>query len=270
MRMPGFFLTLIAGLGGLAVPARAADRLILATTTSTQDSGLLDALLPAFEAATHIQVRTIAVGSGEAMAMGRSGDADVLLVHSPAAEEAFMADGQGLLRRAVMHNDFVLIGPPADPARVRGGSAGDAFRRIAAASAAFVSRGDRSGTHQMELTLWKRAGVDPAGQPWYASTGQGMGETARIAVERQAYTLIDRGTYLAMGAQIGLPILCEGGPSLQNPYHVIVVSPAKHPRVHAQAARRLADWLVSPETQRRIGDYGRSKYGRPLFVPDVR
>ena len=247
----------------------AADSLILATTTSTQDSGLLDVLVPAFEAKTRVKVRTIAVGSGEALAMGRRGDADVLLVHSPAAEEDFMSEGQGVQRLAVMHNDFVLVGPSADPAGVKGLDAVEAFRKIAAAKARFASRGDQSGTHKKELDLWKKAGVEPAGQDWYVSTGQGMGETARIAAEKQAYTLIDRGTCLAMGSRVGLPVLCEGAKDLLNPYHVIVVSPDKHPKVHVRAARRFAEWLVSPQIQKRIGEFGREKYGRPLFVPDA-
>ncbi len=267
MLRPWFFLPLIAGLGGFAAPAQPGENLVLATTTSTQDSGLLDVLVPAFEKQTRIRVKTIAVGSGEALAMGKRGDADVLLVHSPAAEEAYMAEGQGEKRLAVMHNDFVLVGPAADPAAVKGLDAVEAFKKIAAAKASFVSRGDQSGTHKKELDLWKKAGLEPAGQGWYVSTGQGMGETARIAAEKQAYTLIDRGTYLAMASRVGLPILCEGSGALLNLYHVIVVSPEKHPKAHVRAARRFAEWIVSPATQKLIGDFGREKYGRALFVP---
>ncbi len=270
MLKPWFVLPLIAGLGGFAAPAGAAESLILATTTSTQDSGLLDVLVPAFEKQTRIEVKTIAVGSGEALAMGKRGDADVLLVHSPAAEEAYMAEGEGERRLAVMHNDFVLVGPAADPAGVKGLDAVAALEKIAASKASFVSRGDQSGTHKKEQDLWKKAGVDPAGQGWYVSTGQGMGETARIAAEKQAYTLIDRGTYLAMGSRVGLPILSEGSGTLLNLYHVIVVSPAKHPRAHVRAARRFAEWIVSPATQKLIGDFGRAKFGQALFVPDAR
>jgi len=251
-------------------PAFAADSLILATTTSTQDSGLLDVLLPAFEAKSGIKVKTIAVGSGEAIAMGRRGDADVLLVHSKAAEDAFMADGYGSLRLDVMHNDFLVVGPPADPAGLKGLEAAEAFKKIAAAGAAFASRGDQSGTHARELDLWKKAGVDPAGRGWYVSTGQGMGETARIASEKRAYTLIDRGTYLAMQAKLELAPLAEGGKDLLNSYRVIVVNPEKHPKVHAASARTLAEWLVSPEGQKWIGDFGREKFGRSLFVPDAK
>jgi tungstate transport system substrate-binding protein len=269
MLKPWFILPLVAGIGGFAAPVGAAESLILATTTSTQDSGLLDVLVPAFEAKTHIKVKTIAVGSGEALAMGKRGDADVLLVHSPAAEQTFMSEGQGEKRRAVMHNDFVLVGPGTDPAGVKGLEAVGAFKKIAAAKAPFASRGDQSGTHKKELDLWKKAGVEPAGQSWYVSTGQGMGETARIAAEKQAYTLIDRGTCLAMGSRLGLPILGEGAKDLLNPYHVIVVSPEKHPKVHVRAARRFAEWIVSPQAQKLIGCFGREKYGQALFIPDA-
>ena len=267
------FLAPLACLTFAAAPAPAkpaAPTLVLATTTSTQDTGLLDALLPAFEKQTHIQVKVIAVGSGEALAMGRRGDADVLLVHSKAAEDVFMAEGHGFARFDVMHNDFVLMGPAADPAHVRGADAVEAFQRIAAAAAPFVSRGDQSGTHVKELALWKKAGVEPEGQAWYVSAGQGMGETARIASEKQAYALIDRGTWLAMAARLDLPLLCEGGADLLNGYRVIVVDPAKHPQAHVSEAWTFAKWLVSPATQKRIGEFGRAKYGRPLFVPDAK
>jgi len=244
--------------------------LVLATTTSTQDTGLLDALLPAFEKQTRIQVKVIAVGSGEALAMGRRGDADVLLVHSKAAEDVFMAEGHGFARFDVMHYDFVLMGPAADPAKVKGADAVEAFRRLAAAAAPFVSRGDRSGTHVKELGLWKQADVEPQRQAWYVSAGQGMGETARIASEKQAYALIDRGTWLALSPGLDLPVLCEGGEDLLNRYRVIVLDPAKHPQAHVREAWTFAKWLVSPKTQKRIGEFGVAKYGRPLFVPDAK
>jgi tungstate transport system substrate-binding protein len=263
---------------GLALPAlaggpaatRAANSLVLATTTSTQDTGLLDVLIPAFEQRTGIRVKTLAVGSGEALAMGRRGDADVLLVHSKAAEDAFMAQRHGELRLDVMHNDFVIVGPAADPAGIRGADATEAFRRIAASGAAFASRGDSSGTHVKELGLWRKAGVEPAGRAWYVSAGQGMGETARIASEKRAYTLIDRGTWLAMASRLDLALLAEGSPDLFNSYRVIVVAPAKHPGVHVREARRFARWIVSPQVQAVIGDFGRAKYGQPLFVPDAK
>jgi tungstate transport system substrate-binding protein len=263
-------------LAGLALPGAAASAktqplpLVLATTTSTQDTGLLDALLPVFEKQTNIRVKVIAVGSGEALAMGRRGDADVLLVHSKVAEEEFMAKGHGFARFDVMHNDFVLMGPAGDPARVRGADAVEAFKRIATAASPFVSRGDRSGTHVKEQGLWKQAGVEPQGQAWYISAGQGMGETARIASEKQAYALIDRGTWLALSKGLDLPVLCEGGEDLLNRYRVIVLDPAKHPQAHVREAWTFAKWLVSPKTQKRIGEFGVAKYGRPLFVPDAK
>ena len=259
----------LALLGG-AAPLSAQPSLILATTTSTQDSGLLDDLLPRFEAATGIRVKTIAVGSGEALAMGRRGDADVLLVHSRAAEVDFMAQRFGSLRLDVMCNDFVLVGPPADPAGIRGLPAADALKRVADRGALFVSRDDRSGTHARELGLWKQAGIDPTGKPWYVATGQGMGETARVASEKRACTLADRGTFLALRRSLDLAILVEGGEELRNSYRVIVVSPAKHPKTRAKEARRFAEWLVTPEAQKAIGAFGRQKYGQPLFVPDAK
>ncbi|MBK6405872.1 MAG: substrate-binding domain-containing protein [Holophagales bacterium] len=259
----------LALLGG-AAPLSAQPSLILATTTSTQDSGLLDDLLPRFEAATGIRVKTIAVGSGEALAMGRRGDADVLLVHSKEAEDDFMAQGFGSLRLDVMYNDFVLVGPPADPAGIRGLQAADALKSLANKGALFVSRDDRSGTHARELALWKQAGTDPAGKPWYVATGQGMGETARVASEKRACTLADRGTFLALGKSLDLAILVEGGEELRNAYRVIVVGPAKHPKTRAKEARRLAEWLVTPQAQKAIGAFGRQKYGQPLFVPDAK
>lgn len=261
------FATVASALLAAALPCRAGSSLVLATTTSTQDSGLLDDLLPRFEAATGISVKTIAVGSGEALAMGRRGDADVLLVHSKTAEDAFMAEGFGSLRLDVMHNDFVLVGPPSDPAGVRGLSTVDAMRKIAERGAPFASRDDRSGTHARELDLWKKAGIDPAGKPWYVATGQGMGETARVAAEKRACTLADRGTFLALGKTLDLAILVEGGNDLRNSYRVIVVNPLKHPKTREKEAKRFAEWLVAPATQKAIGDFGREKYGQPLFVP---
>jgi tungstate transport system substrate-binding protein len=252
------------------LPCGAEPPLVLATTTSTQDSGLLDVLLPRFESDTGLSVKTIAVGSGEALAMGRRGDADVLLVHSKAAEDEFMAAGFGSLRLDVMHNDFVLVGPPSDPAGVRGVSIVDALRKIAEKGALFASRDDRSGTHARELDLWKKAGVDPAGKPWYVATGQGMGETARVASEKRACTLADRGTFLALRKSLDLAILVEGSPELWNSYRVIVVNPEKHPKTREKEAKRFAEWLVSPAVQKVIGEFGREKFGQPLFVPDAK
>ena len=208
------------------------------------------------------------MGSGEALALGRRGEADALLVHSPSAEDSFMRAGQGVLRLPVMHNDFVLVGPEADPAAVRGLSVLRAFAGIAAAAAPFVSRGDQSGTHAKELELWGKADLRPGGD-WYVRAGRGMAETAGIAIERRAYTLIDRGTWLALGPRPGASVLCEGDPELRNPYHVLVVSPARHPGARVDEARRFAEWLVSPGTQERIAGFGRERHGRSLFVPDA-
>jgi len=246
------------------------DELILATTTSTQDSGLLDVLVPKFEDQYGYNVKTVAVGSGQALAMGEQGEADVILSHSPKAEEDFMANGNGESRDAVMHNDFIIVGPPDDPAGTKGSSdAAAAFARIAAAGAAFLSRGDQSGTNAKELALWKDAGIDPSGKGWYQETGQGMGATLGVANDKRGYTLSDRGTYLAQKANYTLAILFEGGASLYNSYHVIVVNPQNHSRVNARAARDFAAWITSPAIQDLIGKFGLDNYGQSLFVPDA-
>jgi tungstate transport system substrate-binding protein len=243
---------------------------ILATTTSTQDTGLLDVLVPAFERAhPELRVKAIAVGTGEALAMGRRGDADVLVVHARAAEDAFMAEGHGLLRYDLMHNDFVLVGPPSDPAKVKGRAIGVALKGIAAAGATFVTRGDGSGTHTRELALWKQAGVGVPTGSWYLEAGQGMGATARIASEKQAYTLMDRGSFLALQATLALTIVSEGSEELINRYGVIVVSPTTHTGIRATQGTVLADWLVSAEGQKLIGEFGVKRFGRALFVPDA-
>jgi tungstate transport system substrate-binding protein len=243
--------------------------LILATTTSTQDSGLLDVLVPAFGNEADRQVKTVAVGSGEAIELGSRGEADVLLVHSPDDEEEFMASGKGGTRRLVMHNDFVVVGPPDDPAGIRGISSTAALERIAQnGEAPFISRGDDSGTHALELKLWDAAGVRPAGS-WYQETGQGMGATLRIADQKRAYTVADRGTYLSTEDSTDLDVLVTGEPRLLNVYHVIDVDPGAGPRVNAAGGRAFADWIVSPAAQRMIGAFGRKEFGRPLFVPDA-
>jgi len=264
-------LAFATSLGSMALAAAPPTEktLILATTTSTQDSGLLDELLPLFEKQSGFTVKTIAVGSGQALAMGRRGEADVLLVHSPQAEEALVAKGAGLNRRMVMHNDFVLVGPAADPAGLAGRRAPECFQRIAAAKATFMSRGDNSGTHAQEQKLWKAAGLAPEGQAWYQQTGQGMGQTLGIAAEKRAYTLSDRGTFLALRKKIGLAIVHEGDPSLRNVYHVIEVNPARFPRVNGAGARAFADFLVSKDVQKRIKEFGIATYGSPLFFPDA-
>ena len=242
---------------------------ILATTTSTQDSGLLDELVPLFQKETGYVVKTIAVGSGQAIAMGKRGEADVLLVHSPEAEKALMAEGSGVNRRIVMHNDFVLLGPPNDPAGIQKRAAVESFQRIASAKALFLSRGDNSGTHSQELKLWKAAAIGLEGQAWYQQSGLGMGQTLAIAAEKKAYTLSDRGTYLALRKKLGLVILHEGDPALMNVYHVIEVNPARYPKVNAAGGRAFADFMVSKAVQARIKVFGIALYGSPLFFPDA-
>jgi tungstate transport system substrate-binding protein len=242
--------------------------LILATTTSTQDSGLLDELLPAFTADTGWQVKPLAVGSGQAIELGRRGEADVLLVHSPEAEEKFVAEGTAGERRLVMHNDFVLAGPADDPAGIRGVPVGEAMGKIAAAQAGFVSRGDDSGTHAREKQLWEGNGIVPSGQ-WYRSTGQGMGATLRVASETSAYTLTDRATYLSQKENLALEVLNEGDEALLNIYHVIEMTKRAGDRVQPDGAKAFADWMVGAKAQRMIGDFGAEKFGQPLFVPDA-
>ena len=240
-------------------------QMILATTTSTQDSGLLDELVPDFEEESGCSVKTVAVGSGEALELGEQGNADVLLVHSPEAEQEYMDGGHGVSRKAVMHNDFIVVGPPDDPAGTKGvGSAAEAFTSIAKAEAPFASRADESGTNTKELSIWEAAGIEPKGD-WYIETGQGMGETLTIAGQKQAYTLSDRGTYLATD-NLDVDLLVEGGKDLLNPYHVIVVDSEGTNRACAQD---FSDWITSPKTQDHIGRFGVAEYGEPLFVPDA-
>ncbi|MBU4583164.1 MAG: substrate-binding domain-containing protein [Proteobacteria bacterium] len=263
-----FFLL---GMASYAPAARQAQKnLILATTTSTQDSGLLDVLIPVFEKKSGYFVKTIAVGSGQAMAMGRKGEADAMLVHSPAAEKKFMAEGYGVNRLIVMHNDFVVVGAPADPAAIKSAaSAADAFKKIAAAGSLFLSRGDNSGTHAKEKGIWKAAGINPERQKWYQETGLGMGQTLNVAAEKKAYTLADRGTYLSLKKNLGLEILKEGDPILLNVYHVIRVNPAKWPKANADGAKAFSDFMVSAKVQEIIKTFGVEKYGGALFFPDA-
>jgi tungstate transport system substrate-binding protein len=243
---------------------------ILATTTSTQDTGLLDELIPIFEKKTGYFVKTIAVGSGQAMAMGKKGEADVMLVHSQDAEKKLVAEGYGINRRLVMHNDYIIVGPPGDPAGIKGiKSAAEAFKKIAEAQSVFMSRGDNSGTHAKEKAIWKEAGIAQEGQKWYQQTGLGMGQTLSVAAEKKAYTLADRGTYLALKKNLGMDILVEGDAILLNIYHVMEVNPAKWPKVNAAGAKAFADFMVSRQVQKIIKTFGEDKYGSPLFFPDA-
>ena len=243
--------------------------LLLVSTTSTQDSGLLDVLLPAFTERTGYQVHLVAVGSGQALKIGEQGNADVILLHSPAAEEEFVAKGFGIDRRLVMHNDFVIVGPPSDPAQIRGESPVDALKKIFTARLTLISRGDDSGTHVKELALWKNAELNPAGEAWYLETGQGQGATLSIASEKRGYALTDRGTFLAYQSNVDLEILVEGDPFLLNVYHVITINPEKFPSTNLEGARAFADFITSEEGQRIIAEFGVDTYGQPLFFPDA-
>ncbi len=257
--------TFLAACNKVAPP----QTLTLATTTSTENSGLLAYILPRFEKEYNAQVHVVAVGTGQALEMGRRGDADVLLVHARSKEDEFMAQGHGLLREDVMYNDFVIIGPSEDPAGLSGlRDTTLAFQRIAATSSLFISRGDESGTHSKELEIWQKAGIEPRGS-WYISAGAGMGAVLTMAQEKGAYTLTDRGTYLARTNEgLDLPILVEGDPVLFNPYGVIVVNPEKNPGVNSELAEKFVEWLTSVETQKTIGHFGVEEFGQPLFVPD--
>jgi tungstate transport system substrate-binding protein len=241
--------------------------LILSTTTSTQDSGLLDVLVPMFEAKTGYTVKTLSVGTGQALALAAKGEADVALVHAPTLEKKYVAEGKLTNRRLVMYNDFVIIGPAEDPAKIRGVTdAAEAMKRIAASQSRFVSRGDKSGTHILEQALWARAGVEPRGA-WYIESGQGMGQTLGIADDRRAYTLTDRATYLAFSKRVDLPILVEKDRPLLNIYSVMEVNPANGPRINSNGGKAFAEFILSPDTQAVIKTFGVAKYGQPLFVP---
>ena len=254
----------------IAFGARAGEFVTVASTTSTQNAGLFDHLLPLFEAETGIEVRVVAVGTGQALRLARNGDADLLLVHDKPSEEAFVAEGYGSARFDLMYNDFVLVGPARDPAGVAGTSdAAAALGRIAAAKAPFVSRGDDSGTHRRERALWAAADLDPTGASgtWYREAGQGMGATLNAATMMEAYTLADRGTWLSMRGRLDLRIMVEGGAGLRNQYGVTLVSPERHPHVKAALARQFADWLVSPQGQAAIDGF--TIDGERLFIPNA-
>ena len=240
---------------------------LLSTTTSTQDSGLLDVLVPMFEKQSGLSVKTISVGTGQALALAARGEADVTLAHAPGLEKKYVEDGKMSNRRLVMYNDFVLIGPADDPAQIKDlPKAVDALKRIAESQSRFVSRGDKSGTHVLEQGLWKQAGLEPRGA-WYIESGQGMGQTLGIANDRRAYTLTDRGTYLAFQKRVDLPILVEKDRLLLNIYSVMEVNPANGPRVNVAGGKAFAEFMLAPETQAVIKAFGVDKYGQPLFVP---
>jgi tungstate transport system substrate-binding protein len=251
-----------------AGPAGAQSNIVIvSTTTSTQDSGLLDVLVPMFERKSGLTVKTISVGTGQALALAARGEADVTLAHAPGLEKKYVSEGKMSNRRLVMYNDFVVIGPPDDPAKIKGlPKAVDALERIARSRSRFVSRGDKSGTHALELALWKQAGIEPKGA-WYIESGQGMGQTLGIANDRRAYTLTDRATLLAFQKRVDLPILVEKDRPLLNIYSVMEVNPANGPRVNARGGRAFADFMLEPETQAVIESFGVEKYGQPLFVP---
>jgi tungstate transport system substrate-binding protein len=243
---------------------------ILATTTSTQDTGLLDTLVPIFEKDSGYNVKVIAVGSGQALAMGERGDADVLLVHAPSSELPLVDKGEVINRQLVMHNDFIIVGPESDPAGVKGmTSAVDALTAIYNKGAKFVSRGDDSGTDKAEKALWKKASLDPKGQSWYEESGQGMAATLTIANQKDAYTMSDRGTYLSQKKNLDLVVLVEGDPALFNVYHVMQVNPDKFDLVNGPGGKAFVEFMVSDATQAIIKDFGVDKYGQALFIPDA-
>lgn len=254
---------------GTPVVRSGPKEIILATTTSTQDTGLLDILVPAFEKDGGYNVKVIAVGTGQALAMGERGDADVMLVHAPSSEKKLVDEGVGLDRRLVMHNDFVLLGAESDPAGVKGTTkATDALTSIFNKGAAFISRGDDSGTDKLEKALWKKANLDPKGKSWYDETGQGMGASLQVANQRDAYIMSDRGTFLA-SKSLSLIVVLEGDPALLNVYSVMQVNPEKFSLVNGAGGKAFADFMVSDEAQSIIKDFGVDKYGKALFTPDA-
>jgi len=243
---------------------------ILATTTSTQDSGLLDVLVPIFEEQTHYNLKVIAVGSGQALAMGERGDADVLLAHAPSSEKELVNKGAAINRQLVMHNDFIIVGSEGDPAGIRGMTlAAEAFAAIFEKGETFVSRGDDSGTHKAEKAIWEKAGLNPEGQSWYEQSGQGMGATLQIANQKDGYTLSDRGTYLAQSENLELVVLVEGDPALFNVYHVMQVNPEKFDDVNGPGGAAFVDFMISDSVQEIIRDFGVDKFGQALFIPDA-
>ncbi|SMQ84067.1 tungstate transport system substrate-binding protein [Bacillus sp. OV166] len=247
-------------------PKAAPTEMILATTTSTQDSGLLDVLIPMFEKENNVKVKTIAVGTGQALEMGTKGEADVLLVHAPAAEKAVVDAGDAINYKRVMYNDFILVGPKENPAGVSGDDINAAFKKLSDSKATFVSRGDDSGTHKKELGIWTAASIKPAGE-WYVSTGQGMGQTLQVAAEKKGYVLTDRATWLAQEKNLDtLQIVVEGGKDLMNIYHVMQVNPEKHDKINSKDAKKFVEFMVDAKTQDVIEDFGKKEYGQSLFI----
>lgn len=266
----GSATTAAAATSPTAEPTKIGGSMILATTTSTQDTGLLDSLVPMFKAQTGIDVKVIAVGTGAALQMGAQGNADGVLVHAPSSEKPYVDSGDLIDGKLVMHNDFVLVGPPSDPAHVKGSADINAALKAIAASGPFFSRGDASGTNTKELALWKAANIDPKTQvKGYQVTGSGMGDTLNVTNQKNGYTLTDRGTYLALKKTLDLQIVFENGPALINIYHVYVVNPAKHPGVHVTQAEAWDNFIVSPAIQAFIGDFKKAEYGQALFIADA-
>ncbi len=251
----------------MVAPRAVPSEVVLMTTTTTRDAGILEVLVKAFEAGRPYRVKAIVAGSGDILKQAAQGEGDVVLAHSPEAERAWMAQGHGSSRRLVMYNDFILVGPPSDPAKIRTLSLVAALKHIAAVRAPFLSRGDSSGTHVKERKLWANAGLEPKGQAWYRETGQGQGLTLEVAAQQEGYALTDRGTFLVHRARLGLEMLVENDSGLLNIYHVMTIDPKRFPRANAAGGRALADWLVSPEGQAIIAGFGKEKYGRPLFTP---
>lgn len=268
------FFILTAGCSGQGNPKSpdsqsnpSSRNIILATTTSTQDSGLLDILIPIFEKDTGYIVKTIAVGTGQALEMGKNGDADVLLTHSPASERELLDRGDIINYNLVMHNDFIIVGPSDDPASIKGNTSSDGFANIANSNSIFISRGDDSGTHKKELSIWKSAGIEPS-DSWYQETGSSMGHTLNVASEKAGYTITDRATYLALLDNLHLEILIEGEKDLLNIYHVMQVNPNKSKLINEPGARAFVEFMLSEKGQKLIGEFGVEEFGFPLFFPD--
>lgn len=262
-------LTMTAIFAGCAKTAETKKDIILATTTSTKDSGLLDSILPVFEKETGYKVNVLSKGTGEAIKLGQDGNADVLLVHAKADEEKFVEEGYGVKRYDVMYNDFIIVGPESDPAGIKNAKdAAEALKLISEKKASFVSRGDDSGTHKFEKKIWKKMSITPAGD-WYISAGKGMGDVLMMADEKKAYTISDRGTYLSMKDKLDLKIVFEKSNDLKNQYGVIAVNPEKNKGVNIKGAEAFANWIISDSTQKLIAEYGKDKYGQGLFIPNA-